>query len=189
MISDLFVVRAGMSARIAQALGLFADCTPLLRAGRLRPRQVFDRTWCYHMAAAQDACWSLYVGREFGIPLPPATTPTKQSSGGSNQMDKSSSGNMASSSSVDMNNPEFSMDNPFCVAMVSSGGVGESLDRMTWRIRGKADEGNDVSVPQCKTFTTFLWGCQLMKIGRSVMDLMWVILSHILETGSEITIT
>ncbi|KAL5498884.1 hypothetical protein ACEPAH_1402 [Sanghuangporus vaninii] len=168
----------GMSIRIAQALGLFADCTPLLRAGRLRPRQVFDRTWCYHMAAANDACWSLYVGRECGIPLPPAASTKRQTPGNNNQANNGSTsdlGNLGKPASASVKDLQraFSMDDPFCLSMIAGGGVGESLDQMTWRMRGMPDSGsNNSSVPQCKTFTTFMWGCQLMKIGRSVMDLM-----------------
>ncbi|KAL5522840.1 hypothetical protein ACEPAG_8858 [Sanghuangporus baumii] len=168
----------GMSTRIAQALGLFADCTPLLRAGRLRPRQVFDRTWCYHMAAANDACWSLYVGRECGIPLSPASNAKRQTSGNNNQANNVSTSDLGNldkpASAVSKDLPRaFSMDDPFCLSVVAEGGIGESLDQMTWRMQGMPDSGsNNRSVPQCKTFTTFMWSCQLMKIGRSVMDLM-----------------
>ena len=42
----------GMSTRIAQALGLGADCTPLMLSGRLRPQQMWDRLWCFHMGCA-----------------------------------------------------------------------------------------------------------------------------------------
>ncbi|KLO06178.1 hypothetical protein SCHPADRAFT_946303 [Schizopora paradoxa] len=66
----------GMSARISQALGLNADYGSLLRTGRIKPQEVFDRMWCYHMGASQDACWSLYVGREFGIPMGPDDDPS-----------------------------------------------------------------------------------------------------------------
>ena len=55
---------------MGQALGLSADCTSLFRSGRIHPQQVLDRVWAFHMITAQDACWSLYVGRECAISLP-----------------------------------------------------------------------------------------------------------------------
>ncbi|KLO08374.1 hypothetical protein SCHPADRAFT_893935 [Schizopora paradoxa] len=58
----------GMSARLSQALGLGSDCEHWVEKGRIRPRDLFDRYWAFHMECAQDACWALYVGREFGIP-------------------------------------------------------------------------------------------------------------------------
>lgn len=147
-----------MSARIAQALGLGADCTPLLRSGRLRHAQLFDRAWCFHMGCAQDACWSLYVGRDFGIPL----------------------GNGPS-------------DDPASLLDVYEG-MSERLDRMCWRRAHIAENSakaitdaepedatsveehqTDMNFPQCRTFTVFLWSCQLMKISRRIMDLMYVI--------------
>lgn len=161
----------GMSARLEQALGLGADCTHLMLSGRLRPQQMWDRAWCFHMGCAQDACWSLYVGREFGIPL---------GSGGR-------------------------MDDPFGLLDVAEN-VGERLDWMTWRSRSAAnanganvdgaganagaiqregekemeteeDRNARMGIHQCRTFTVFLWSCQLMKISRRIMDLMYVLIS------------
>ncbi|EJC99123.1 uncharacterized protein FOMMEDRAFT_160686 [Fomitiporia mediterranea MF3/22] len=173
----------GMSARIAQALGLFADCTPLLRAGRLRPRQVFDRTWCFHMAAAQDACWSLYVGRECGIPLPAAKKHDESKTRGKDATNASGKSNGQITAS---NMPKVSMDDPFCLGVISSDETTESLDTMAWRIGGAIEENANDDVPQSRMFTCFQWSCQLMKIGRSIMDLMNRLASS--DSGAEIKI-
>ena len=133
----------GMSARISQArelyvdsvtlvlmlyvvVGLGADCTQLVAAGRMKSRDLFDRYWCFHMGCAQDACWSLYVGREFGIPL-------------------------------GHNNDPHSL-----LALADP-----DLDYMTWR---RPD--SDGQAQMCRTFTVFVWTCDLMKISRRIMDLM-----------------
>ena len=107
------------------------------------------------MSAAQDACWSLYVGREFGIPL-------------------------------DLGRgPEDCGDDPFIlrelVHQVTGGG--DEMDRMSWR---RTVPAMDVATTEhdtkgeetvCWTFTVFLWSCQLMKISRRIMDLMYVLFS------------
>lgn len=49
-------------------VGLGADASRWVQQGKIFEKELFDRYWCYHMACAQDACWALYVGREFGIP-------------------------------------------------------------------------------------------------------------------------
>ncbi|TDL15297.1 hypothetical protein BD410DRAFT_796511 [Rickenella mellea] len=55
----------GMSARLGQALGLGSDHTQWIKTGFVTTQDIFDRRWCHQMTCVQDACWSLYVGREF----------------------------------------------------------------------------------------------------------------------------
>ncbi|KAH8117681.1 hypothetical protein DFH11DRAFT_1807557 [Phellopilus nigrolimitatus] len=50
-------------------VGLGADYAQLVQKGKMKPRDLFDRYWAFHMECAQDACWALYVGRDFGIPV------------------------------------------------------------------------------------------------------------------------
>lgn len=161
-IGSLLNISSGMSVRIAQALGLGTDCTPLLRAGRLRATQVFDRAWAFHAGCAQDACWSLYVGRECGIALPPVSAPISTQCDDKPPVLKARSDRV-----VGMGKPAAAvrMDDPFCLAAIAArDGIGERLDRMHWRsLRAPA---------QCGTFTALLWSCQLMKISRRTMDLM-----------------
>ncbi|KAH8110080.1 hypothetical protein DFH11DRAFT_830218 [Phellopilus nigrolimitatus] len=163
----------GMSARIAQALGLCADCTPLLRAGRLKPQQVFDRAWAFHMGCAQDACWSLYVGRECGISLPLSSSIHNQNQNVevAGSVDAGSEGPKLKTKSMG-ESTTLAMDDPFCLKTISAGGVYDRLDTMAWRGRGGQDEIVGSGVSQCKTFTNFLWSSQLMKISRRIMDLM-----------------
>ncbi|THH02957.1 hypothetical protein EW145_g6655 [Phellinidium pouzarii] len=163
----------GMSVRIAQALGLSADCTPLLRAGRLRPQQVFDRAWAFHMSCAQDACWSLYVGRECGISLPSISKRDR------NQKDSSTEDNNAFSPKP---RDVMAMGDPFCLSTISEGKIGERLDLMSWRGNRGAEDAT--LVRESKTFTIFLWGCQLMKISRRIIDLMNLL--TVSDSGTEI---
>ena len=150
-----------MSVRIAQALGLGADCTPLLRTGRLQAAQVFDRAWAFHAGCAQDACWSLYVGRECGIALPPAPSTTHQE-------DKLPVLHPKPDRIVGIGKAPVAvrMDDPFCLAAIAArDGIAERLDKQSWRSPGRAPV-------QCGTFTAFLWSCQLMNISRRIMELM-----------------
>lgn len=147
--------------RIAQALGLGADCTKLLRTGRLRAAQVFDRAWAFHAGCAQDSCWSLYVGRECGIalPLPPSMHDDDKLS---ESRAKAKSDRVAGIGKMPTT---ICMDDPSCLVEIGAqDGIGERLDKQDWRASGQ--------LGQCGTFTTFIWSCQLMKISRQIMGLM-----------------
>ena len=150
-----------MSVRIAQALGLGADCTKLLRTGRLRAAQVFDRAWAFHAGCAQDSCWSLYVGRECGIALPPPH-PAHDEDKHSESHAKAKAGKVVG---IGKATATICMDDPFClIEIAAQDGIGDRLDNMDWRASGQS--------VQCGTFKTFIWSCQLMKISRQIMDLM-----------------
>ncbi|KAI5116274.1 hypothetical protein M0805_009231 [Coniferiporia weirii] len=167
----------GMSVRVAQALGLSADCTPLLHTGRLRPQQVFERAWAFHMGCAQDACWSLYVGRECGISLPPSGSAPRNK-------DKGREDNGAGDTSIPRPGASSSipMNDPFCLHALLADGTSERLDHEAWR--GNADADMNMRVERCKTFTVFLWSCQLLKISRQIMDLMNILAKS--DGGTEI---
>ncbi|TFK73147.1 hypothetical protein BDN72DRAFT_247720 [Pluteus cervinus] len=65
----------GMSARMSQALGLGVDCSSWVRAGLISEHDRLDRDWNYWTTFTQDVCWSLYVGRDFGIQPPSLLLP------------------------------------------------------------------------------------------------------------------
>ncbi|KAF9531094.1 fungal-specific transcription factor domain-containing protein [Crepidotus variabilis] len=65
----------GMSARMAQALGLNVDCTEWVKAGMMEESERLDRNWANWTTFTQDVCWSLYVGRDFCVPAPDADFP------------------------------------------------------------------------------------------------------------------
>ncbi|TFK32251.1 hypothetical protein BDQ12DRAFT_659410 [Crucibulum laeve] len=60
----------GMSARMSQALGLNIDCSAWVQAGLISEHDRLDRNWAHWTTFGQDVCWSLYVGRDFCVPLP-----------------------------------------------------------------------------------------------------------------------
>ena len=168
----------GMSARIAQALGLCADCAPLLRSGRLRPSQVLDRAWAFHMGVAQDACWSLYVGRECGfsvqLPTPSYKLDSHIPASGANAealvpSEGAAVGGITASSLCS------STEDPLYLGTLAAGAAIERLDLMTWR-RKSEDESE---FPRNAMFSAFMRTCQIMRISRLVMDLMCVYLSFV----------
>lgn len=177
-----------MSARIAQALGLCADCAPLLRSGRLRPSQVLDRAWAFHMGVAQDACWSLYVGREcgFSVQLPMASYKLDSDIPASGANAEALAAGASTSAGADVSGragaveghsasilSSCSIEDPLYLSTVSAGAALERLDLMTWRGRGSDDEDG---FPRNMMFSAFMRTCQIMKISRLVMDLMFVFL-------------
>ena len=169
-------VASGMSARIAQALGLCADCAPLLRSGRLRPSQVLDRAWAFHMGVAQDACWSLYVGRECGFSVQLPTPSYKLSSdipaSGANAEALTNGGGSSALGAAGIqeghaaSNLSCSFDDPLNLSTMSVAAL-ERLDLMTWR-----DNEDGKEYQNSKMFSAFMRTCQIMKISRLVMDLM-----------------
>ncbi|KJA23958.1 hypothetical protein HYPSUDRAFT_39482 [Hypholoma sublateritium FD-334 SS-4] len=64
----------GMSAQMAQALGLNVDCSEWVKLGVMDESDILDRRWTYWTTFTQDVCWSLYVGREFCVAAPPINT-------------------------------------------------------------------------------------------------------------------
>ncbi|KAF9011740.1 hypothetical protein BDQ17DRAFT_1503158 [Cyathus striatus] len=60
----------GMSARLSQSLGLSMDCSAWVNSGLIAEDDRLDRNWAYWTTFSQDVCWSLYVGRDFGVPFP-----------------------------------------------------------------------------------------------------------------------
>ncbi|KAF9555002.1 hypothetical protein CPC08DRAFT_643525, partial [Agrocybe pediades] len=60
----------GMSARMAQALGLNIDCSDWVKMGIMDESDQLDRRWANWATFAQDVCWSLYVGRDFSVSAP-----------------------------------------------------------------------------------------------------------------------
>ncbi|KAF8909703.1 fungal-specific transcription factor domain-containing protein [Gymnopilus junonius] len=60
----------GMSARMAQALGLNVDCSQWVKDGLIDESDKLDRQWTNWTTFTQDVCWSLYVGREFCLSIP-----------------------------------------------------------------------------------------------------------------------
>lgn len=172
------MIITGMSARIAQALGLCADCAPLLRSGRLKPSQVLDRAWAYHMGIAQDACWSLYVGRECGFSVQLPTPLCKPNSydpalnANPEALTNSKGSAMGVNAGIQENtsapHTSFPMDDPLNLSTMSVAAL-ERLDLLTWRGNGDGKE-----YPNNKMFSAFMRTCQIMKISRLVMDLMCV---------------
>ncbi|KAI0317060.1 fungal-specific transcription factor domain-containing protein [Amylostereum chailletii] len=57
----------GISARIAQSLGLGIDCTKWVEDGVISETDMQDRNWVFWATFCQDTCFSLYVGRDFGV--------------------------------------------------------------------------------------------------------------------------
>ncbi|KAI0320935.1 fungal-specific transcription factor domain-containing protein [Amylostereum chailletii] len=57
----------GISARMAQALGLSLDSKPWATAGYISGSNMRDRNWTYWVTFCQDTTWSLYMGRDFCI--------------------------------------------------------------------------------------------------------------------------
>ncbi|KAF9026866.1 hypothetical protein BDZ89DRAFT_832235 [Hymenopellis radicata] len=60
----------GMSTRLSQALGLSFDSSTWVQASLITHDDMVDRNWAYWTLFSQDVCWSLYVGRDFGVSLP-----------------------------------------------------------------------------------------------------------------------
>lgn len=60
----------GLSARIGQALGLSFDSSQWVEAGLISNDDMMDRNWAYWTTFTEDVCWSVYVGRDFCVPLP-----------------------------------------------------------------------------------------------------------------------
>ncbi|KDR76970.1 hypothetical protein GALMADRAFT_95630 [Galerina marginata CBS 339.88] len=67
----------GMSARMAQALGLNIDCTEWVKLGLIEEPDRLDRHWANWTTLTQDVCWSLYVGRDFCV-SPPTDVDAKE---------------------------------------------------------------------------------------------------------------
>ncbi|PPQ92012.1 hypothetical protein CVT25_004869 [Psilocybe cyanescens] len=63
----------GMSARMAQALGLNVDCAEWVKLGLIDEADRLDRHWANWTTFTQDVCWSLYVGRDFCVTAPTDT--------------------------------------------------------------------------------------------------------------------
>ncbi|KAJ7277435.1 hypothetical protein C8J57DRAFT_1309251 [Mycena rebaudengoi] len=52
-------------------VGLAVDASAWVRSGLISHDDMLDRNWTYWTTLSQDACWSLYVGREVTLPPPP----------------------------------------------------------------------------------------------------------------------
>ncbi|KAG6831081.1 hypothetical protein H0H87_006197 [Tephrocybe sp. NHM501043] len=50
-------------------VGLSIDCSAWVKSGLITENDMFDRNWAFWTIFTQDACWSLYVGRDFSIPF------------------------------------------------------------------------------------------------------------------------
>ncbi|KAJ7583168.1 hypothetical protein C8J56DRAFT_790809 [Mycena floridula] len=60
----------GTSVRVSQALGLSVDSSKYVTSGRISHESMLDRNWAYWTTFSQDVCLSLYVGRDFCVPIP-----------------------------------------------------------------------------------------------------------------------
>ncbi|TDL25413.1 hypothetical protein BD410DRAFT_785348 [Rickenella mellea] len=134
----------GMSTRIGQALGLGSDHTQWIKAGFVTTQDIFDRRWCYQMTCAQDACWSLYVGRDFATSLHGA--------------DKDL---LAHPFAQALDNEPFQHPFPSSRSSSHSSTTGN----------GRGGRGDEITGQPGFIMTTFVASCELMMISRRVMGI------------------
>ena len=61
-VSDLCTRFFGEADVIFLIVGLGSDCEHWVEKGRIRPRDLFDRYWAYHMECAQVSSFLLICG-------------------------------------------------------------------------------------------------------------------------------
>lgn len=138
------------------------------------------------MVCAQDACWSFYVGREFGVPMLMGHGPSHDPHAIAELADPSLD-TMAwrmgpeeeeARSRAEEGKVKLEQDGG-AGSLGNATGVGGSRSRER-REREKESEKMkekevDKDAPPCHTFTAFMCSCSLMKKSRQIMTLMWVV--------------
>ncbi len=66
--SSLF--SCGLQAHLILLVGLTVDCSEWVESGVIEESERIDRNWTGWTIFTSDVCWSLFVGRDFSVPLP-----------------------------------------------------------------------------------------------------------------------